>query len=430
MKRIYTFFTVALLLAFSTNSMYAQTENDPWAISLEVNAVDVYPVNEDAPQGPYFDEFFNLTDHWNIGFPKLTVSRYLGNNFSIQVGGSYNKISKWGELPGDESVAVDDLTYIGVDGMINYSLTGLFNTTKFDPYIGLGGGYTWIEEGQFNTFSTAGGTDNLVGAGTVNGTVGIKYWFADAVAVNLQTMYKHSFQDYLTPHAQHSLGIVVQFGGPKEDNEPEEAEVIDTDGDGIPDETDACPTEAGPASTNGCPDSDGDGVADKDDECPTVAGLQAYDGCPDTDGDGYPDNIDECPTVSGTENGCPAKEEEVEETTPAGTTTKAVTFAFDESYLDGDAKEKLDELVNMADNSIYNITVEGHTDSIGSNAYNQGLGMRRAQAVKDYLVSKGLSENLITITSEGETEPVASNNTDAGRAQNRRSEVTITITSN
>ncbi|CAH1000589.1 Peptidoglycan-associated lipoprotein [Neolewinella maritima] len=81
----------------------------------------------------------------------------------------------------------------------------------------------------------------------------------------------------------------------------------DADGDGINDEDDECPTQPGPANTNGCPDADGDGVADKDDECPNEAGVANLNGCPDGDSDGVADKDDDCPTEPGTAatNGCP-----------------------------------------------------------------------------------------------------------------------------
>lgn len=82
---------------------------------------------------------------------------------------------------------------------------------------------------------------------------------------------------------------------------------IDSDGDGVPDDLDTCPDEAGLPELEGCPDADGDGIADKDDLCPTVAGLAALSGCPDADGDGVTDADDECPNEAGpaSNNGCP-----------------------------------------------------------------------------------------------------------------------------
>ena len=102
----------------------------------------------------------------------------------------------------------------------------------------------------------------------------------------------------------------------KDDECPDEPGVAnlngcpDGDGDGVADKDDDCPTEPGTAATNGCPDGDGDGVADKDDECPDEAGLASLNGCPDGDGDGIADKDDECPTEAGpaATNGCPDRD--------------------------------------------------------------------------------------------------------------------------
>jgi outer membrane protein OmpA-like peptidoglycan-associated protein len=86
----------------------------------------------------------------------------------------------------------------------------------------------------------------------------------------------------------------------------------DGDKDGIPDDEDPCPDEAGTRASKGCPDKDGDGVSDKLDACPDVAGLSKFAGCADSDSDGIPDNTDKCPTEKGTESlgGCPDSDED------------------------------------------------------------------------------------------------------------------------
>lgn len=88
---------------------------------------------------------------------------------------------------------------------------------------------------------------------------------------------------------------------------PPPPKVVDTDGDGIEDAADQCPTEAGSLAMLGCPDTDGDGIADKNDKCPEVAGLTAMMGCPDSDSDGITDADDKCPVDAGpaSNDGCP-----------------------------------------------------------------------------------------------------------------------------
>lgn len=99
-------------------------------------------------------------------------------------------------------------------------------------------------------------------------------------------------------------------------------------------------------------------------------------------------------------------------------------FDFDKATLKPDGKRLLDEAVRiLKDKPDMNVSVEGHTDSVGSDAYNQKLSERRAKAVRDYLVSQGVSASRITVVGWGEAKPVASNDTAEGRAENRRVEV-------
>jgi OOP family OmpA-OmpF porin len=99
-------------------------------------------------------------------------------------------------------------------------------------------------------------------------------------------------------------------------------------------------------------------------------------------------------------------------------------FDFNKSALKPDGKKKVDVAVQtMKDEPSLKVSVEGHTDSIGSDAYNQKLSERRAQVVKDYMVSQGVSSSRITARGYGKTKPIADNKTAEGRAENRRVEI-------
>jgi OOP family OmpA-OmpF porin len=174
---------------------------------------------------------------------------------------------------------------------------------------------------------------------------------------------------------------------------------------------------------NGCAmDSDGDGVVDGIDMCAnTPAGVTVDDvGCPiDSDKDGVADYKDLCPnTPEGVivdEDGCPI----------AGQTILSLTgvnFEFDKSTLTTEAQDTLDEAVDALLNSdeVVEVRVEGHTDSIGTEEYNQKLSQERSESVVEYLVSKGVNGNNLIPVGMGETSPIATNSTDAGRALNRR----------
>jgi OmpA-OmpF porin, OOP family len=121
---------------------------------------------------------------------------------------------------------------------------------------------------------------------------------------------------------------------------------------------------------------------------------------------------------------------------PAPTSEK-VTFAadaffdFDKSVLKPDGKAKLDDLTSKLQGMNLEVIIAvGHTDSIGTDAYNQKLSIRRAEAVKAYLVSKGIEANRVYTEGKGEKQPVASNKTAAGRANNRRVEIEVVGTRN
>ncbi|RJP69895.1 MAG: OmpA family protein [Candidatus Abyssobacteria bacterium SURF_17] len=197
---------------------------------------------------------------------------------------------------------------------------------------------------------------------------------------------------------------------------------LDSDGDGVPDNLDKCPdTPKGvKVDKDGCPlDSDGDGVADYLDKCPdTPKGVKVdKDGCPlDSDGDGVPDYLDKCPD------------------TPKGVTVDAagcwiirdLKFDYDKWDIKPEYYAGLDNAVRVLNlNPTMKVEIRGHTDSAGSDAYNQTLSEKRAQAVMDYLLSKGVGADRLSAKGMGESNPVASNDTPEGRAQNRRVEFNI-----
>lgn len=200
----------------------------------------------------------------------------------------------------------------------------------------------------------------------------------------------------------------------------------DRDGDGIKDSDDECPDVKGLAALNGCPDRDGDGIKDSDDRCPDVKGLKEFRGCPDSDGDGIPDIDDKCPAVAGIpENkGCPAvKEETIKVFTQALT---GILFETGKDIIRKTSYPILDNVVDiMRNNPEYNLEINGHTDNVGDDAKNLDLSERRANSVKNYLVSKGINEARLMPRGYGETRPVADNNTAAGRTKNRRVEFKV-----
>ncbi|MGR9090002.1 MAG: OmpA family protein [Gammaproteobacteria bacterium] len=150
---------------------------------------------------------------------------------------------------------------------------------------------------------------------------------------------------------------------------------------------------------------------------PKPAPVVKADPDPDSDGDGVPDSRDDCPgTPPGTQvdvHGCP----EIPD-------LEGVHFEFDKAVLTSQAMPVLDDAAaTIAKHSTIRVEIIGHTDSVGSDAYNQGLSERRASAVVTYLESKGVSGSRLSAIGRGESQPAASNDTKEGRYVNRRVEL-------
>jgi outer membrane protein OmpA-like peptidoglycan-associated protein len=217
----------------------------------------------------------------------------------------------------------------------------------------------------------------------------------------------------------------------------------DTDGDGIPDDIDACPTEPEdhkePDPMDGCPapsDRDGDGIPDDVDKCPDVPedkdGIDDEDGCPedDADGDGIPDAKDACPKEPGQpdpdpkKNGCP-KFIHLEGSTVR--VLQQVHFQTTSATILPDSFPMLAEIAALlkATPAIKKMRIEGHTDNHGAADYNLDLSKRRAASVRQWLVDHGIAPGRLESEGYGLTQPLETNDTDAGRAANRRVEFKI-----
>ena len=167
-------------------------------------------------------------------------------------------------------------------------------------------------------------------------------------------------------------------------------------------------------------DSDGDGVPDYRDKCPgTERGVAVdQDGCP-------------LPVVAPAPEPAPAPvvapapaPEPAPAPPPAKLVLTGLNFDFDKAMIRSEDFEVMDKNVAaLKEWGDVNVEVAGHTDSIGSEKYNMGLSLRRAEAVRNYLVEKGVSAERLTVKAYGESQPVADNATEEGRFQNRRVEL-------
>ncbi|MCI0912958.1 MULTISPECIES: OmpA family protein [Pseudomonas] len=167
-----------------------------------------------------------------------------------------------------------------------------------------------------------------------------------------------------------------------------------------------------------------------------AAGYCWAKGDGDEDGDGVPDSRDKCPgTPRGVQvdaNGCPPEPapvvEEVVVQKEEVIVIRDVHFEFDSARLTAADKERLNTIATRLKQEAPSarLSVTGHTDSVGSDSYNQNLSERRAHSVTDYLVESGVPRaSFVSVVGAGETQPVADNATADGRSMNRRTEIRI-----
>jgi OOP family OmpA-OmpF porin len=372
----------------------------------------------------------------------LSYSQGLTNNIDVQgmISGSFLK------HPTSDAVHnADGNDHLFLEAAATFNAKLLPDNYYVNPYLIAGVGASKYK-GYYSAFIPVG--------------LGVQIKIIEGTFIQAASQYRIKATENAEYHFFHSVGIVSAVTKKKEPvvvAPPPPPVVLDRDGDGVLDADDKCPDTPGLAALQGCPDRDGDGIADGDDKCPDVAGLAKYQGCPipDTDGDGINDEQDKCPTVKGfaryqgcpipdtdgdgvndeedkcpsrpgpvSNQGCPVIAKEVVD--KINFAAKNVFFATGSYKLLPKSFKSLDEVVKLlkADETLM-IDIDGHTDAQGSDESNQVLSDNRAGAVKNYLTSKGVDASRLKSTGYGETKPVADNKTAAGRAKNRRTEMTV-----
>ena len=425
-----------LLFIFISSTFYslAQTAENPWAISVGIDLINLQ--GDDVDSG------------LNFGAPALSLSRYLGAGFSLGAQYALNNVKNTSE----------DLGYASIDGIVKYNLSD----GKISPYLFAGFGVS--------KFSTDAENEGLLPSKETSrtglGGIGVNFDLNDKLAINVSTSYRSDIEGDGYNHLQHIVGLSYSFGAGDADkdgvsDEKDECPDVpglkefngcpDSDGDGIPDNKDRCPEEAGTEALQGCPDGDGDGVADIDDICPDIAGMAEMNGCPDTDGDGVSDNEDKCPQIAGdvanggcpwadtdddgvadkddkcpdvagtvANNGCPELSKEI-----LATLNKfglRINFAANSDKILGKKTQNILNQIKelLQENPEGVLIIEGYASSDGDDAYNIELSIKRAQAVKAYLVRIGVLKDRLEVRGLGEAEPLSDNESQEGRAENRR----------
>lgn len=208
--------------------------------------------------------------------------------------------------------------------------------------------------------------------------------------------------------------------------------ILDRDSDGVNDDDDKCPDIPGSKKYNGCPvpDTDKDGINDEEDKCPTVPGYGRYNGCPipDSDGDGVNDEEDKCPAAKGTKenNGCPADKIKKEIIEKVNYAARRIQFKFTKADLLPESYKVLDEVIKiLKENPDIKLSIEGHTSNDGVPDANMKLSQARADNVKTYLQSKGIDDSRLSAKGFGPTQPLNNGKTEAEKSQSRRVELKL-----
>jgi outer membrane protein OmpA-like peptidoglycan-associated protein len=394
----------------------------------------------------------------------------------------------WAQYQNSQNVNGVDAQFLSLNLLLKYKLNNDYivkSDAVIAPFVVLGGGGTTIHSRAYSNFRTGKVLSN---DGKFNLLAGVGFNIRIKENLHLELSSKAYMPLYdgwdgviaggndiwaNDLHVQHSVGIIFPLKGGSgrttrldsdhdgvPDNldqcpeTPQGVQVdaigcpLDTDGDGIPDYIDRCPTVPGSAVYNGCPattnftpqapldpDSDGDGVPDSRDKCANTPINTPVDinGCPlnkedntDSDGDGIPDRKDRCPNSPGpaSNNGCPEIKADVQKRLKFA--TRGIYFETGRAIIKPQSYPMLDEIADIINQyPDYNIRLNGHTDNVGGDASNMQLSQNRVNAVKSYLVDKGIPSNKLEATGYGKTKPVATNATTLGRALNRRVEIEL-----
>lgn len=200
---------IIAVVLFAGLNIQAQDSNNPWAVSFGVNALDT---KTSAGGKNWLDghlsQPYKIKDNWNV-LPTISyvgVTRYLGDNFSVGISGSLNKVSKYVSATNSGYTVTNpgDLMYYGIEGLVKYSFKSAIKSEKFDPTISLGVGYSSLDKVTYQTITPA---------------VGVVYWATKTIGFEYSTKYVKSYEERAILNAanapsmiQHSLGLVIQFG--------------------------------------------------------------------------------------------------------------------------------------------------------------------------------------------------------------------------
>lgn len=354
-----------------------------WIFGLGFNAVD------DA--GSEFEDVFNFEENWNaVPFPsRVSVGRYFENGLGLELIGTYNQY-KTGKVI-DGVVNQEDIDYYAADFRVSYDLNQILGETGFfDPYVGIGAGYT---------------DANNQGRGTYNATVGFRTWFSDRFGLDFNSTGKWAMStENASNHIQHAAGAVYRFGikkGLSKKGEEKLARIQEMEREQQRIQDSIAEAQRAEEEARRLAEE-----LERQREAEQLAAAERE-----------------------RQNSAEAKRKVLQDRIDG---LGNVRFALNSSYLNANDKALLDKLIGIL-NEVpkLKIRVAAHTDSRGTETYNQWLSERRMNRTVDYILSKGIPKERILKEAFGETQ-LANDCEDRvpcseeKHSENRRSEFSIT----
>jgi outer membrane protein OmpA-like peptidoglycan-associated protein len=414
------YYIIISFLLFNT-SLFSQNNENQWIFSAGYSAVDLYPSGAKEgkpyyPQGKIFEDYFNISDHWNLGGPTISISKLIVKSFYLGIEMSVNEIKK---IEGQDKI---DFPYYSGEVFLKKTFN---NRKKIRPFIKSGFGISGIDRGLFGDSIPF----SQYFSKTLSPSFGAQFRLTDHIGFEISSSFNKAIDKKGITHLRHNASLYIGLGD------------TDKDGDGIINRKDKCPKIPGLSEFNGCPDADSDGIPDPEDKCPEIFGEQVNNGCPEAD------NLSE-------EN-----KMQVDENSESQIGTESPTFSDNISSIDQQSFE--DKLVALEDEKISNTTLpdeqmliyfpanssrvlgkttikklknivdillsemdlkvllEGHSSNDGDFSINLNLSQQRANIARDFLIEEGIESNRISVKALGEDEPIYDNNKTQGRVLNR-----------
>ncbi|WP_396590119.1 OmpA family protein [Allomuricauda sp. R78024] len=323
-----------------------------WIVSIGTNIID--------DSGDEFGELFDFKEGWNVvPFPsRISIGRYFENGVGLEAIGTYNKY-KEGKIV-DNAVNPEDVDYFGLDFRVSYDLNMILGETGFfDPYVGIGVGYT---------------DANNQGRGTYNAVLGFRTWFSEHWGLDFSSSGKWTMNtENSSNHIQHAVGVAYRFNVEKELSRKGEEKLallkeIEKEQQRVQDSITAKERA----------DEEARLLAERLEKEKEAARLAAEK----------------------------EKKEEVKRAKVKDEVENLgrVYFKLNSSYLSTADKEVLDKLIGILESApSLVIQVSAHTDSRGTDTYNQWLSEKRAKRTVEYLISKGIASERVKYDAFGET---------------------------